>query len=313
MTSVALRARPAARRSPSRATARWSVGVTLPLLALFVLFNVVPVYELAKLSLQRWADVSSGRPAPLTLDNYGRMVGDPVFWKVLWNTVLFTVVRVPLGLALGLLVALAIQRTRLFRAVSITAWFSPFMTSLVAMAVVFTYLFNPTFGLVNDLLRALGLPGQGFLTDPDQALMTIMLVDLWKNVGFNVVVFLAGLNAIPVEYYDAAKVDGASSWQTLRRITVPLLSRTTYMLLVLGVITSMRVFVPVYMMSGFSLSSGGLGGPLNSTNVLTLQMYQVAFRFGDFGYASAIAMTLFAIVMAVTILQLRLLRTTWSY
>jgi multiple sugar transport system permease protein len=313
MTTVAAPVRVRTRRSPLRSTTRWSVGVALPLLGLFALFNIFPVYELVKLSLQRWSDVAAGRPAPLTLDNYVRMVNDPVFWKVLRNTVVFTLVRVPLGLVIGLAVALAIQRTRLFRTVSITAWFSPFMTSLVAMAVVFTYIFNPTFGLANDILRWFGLPAQGFLTDTNEALMTIMLVDLWKNVGFNVVIFLAGLNAIPQEFYDAAKVDGASRRQTLRRITLPLLSRTTYMLLILGVITSFRVFVPIYMMSGFSLSSGGLGGPLNSTNVLTLQMYQVAFRFGDFGYASAIAIVLFLIVVAVTIAQLRLLRTTWQY
>lgn len=313
MAIPAAAARPPRGRRGSIHPTRWHVGVLVPLLAVFVLFNVVPVVQLVNLSLRSWALQSSGAAAPLTLDNYRRMIHDPIFWQVLRNTVLFSVVRVPLGLVLGLLVALAIQRTQRFRTFAVAAWFAPFMTSLVAMAVVFTYVFNPTFGLVNDLLQAIGIGRQGFLTDPSQALWTILLVDLWKNVGFNVVIFLAGLSAIPAEYYNAAAVDGASRRRTLFDITLPLLSRTTYMLLVVGVITSMRVFVPVYMMSGFSLSSGGLGGPLNSTNVLTLDMYQQAFRFGDFGYASAVAVTLFTIVVLLTLVQLRLLRVRWEH
>jgi multiple sugar transport system permease protein len=291
----------------------WPYGVVVPLLAVFFTFNTLPVLRLFELSLLNWPDVVAGRGASFGLDNFRRLASDPVFLKVLGNTLLFTLIRVPLGLGLGLLAALAIQRTRTFRAFYTTAWFSPFMTSVVAMALVFTYLYNPTFGFFNYLLGLFGLPPQGFLRDPDQALLSIVLVDLWKSVGFNVVIFMAGLSGIPSDYYEAAAIDGASRSQTFRNVTLPLLSRTTYLLLLIGIITSMRVFVPVYMMTGFSLSAGGLGGPLNSTNVLTLYMYQSAFRFNDFGYAAAVAAVLFVLVLLVTLAQFRLLRTDWEY
>lgn len=291
----------------------WPYGVVLPLLVLFFTFNTLPVLRLFELSLLDWPDVVAGRGANFGLGNFRRLGEDPLFFKVLGNTLLFTLIRVPLGLAIGLVAALAIQRTRGLRALYTTAWFSPFMTSVVAMALVFTYLYNPTFGLFNALLDAVGLPPQGFLRDPSQALLSIVLVDLWKSVGFSMVIFMAGLSGIPDVYYEAASIDGATPWQTLRRITLPLLSRTTYLLLLIGVITSMRVFVPVYMMTGFSLSAGGLGGPLNSTNVLALYMFQSAFRFSDFGYAAAIAVVLFLLVLVVTLLQFRLLRTSWEY
>jgi len=296
-----------------RASLAWVYAVLLPLLTVFVIFNILPIFKLFDLSLHRWADVIAGRGAPWVLANFQRMAGDPTFWKVLNNTLVFSLIRVPLGMAIGLLIAVSIQRTSVFRGLYVAAWFSPFMTSAVAMALVFTYFYNPTYGLFNYLLDHLGIPPQSFLSSPAQALPSIIVVDLWRNVGFNVVIFLAGLSGIPAEYYDAAKVDGANPWRTLRSITLPLLSRTTYLLLVMGVIASMRVFVPIYMMTGFSLSAGGLGGPLNSTNVLTLYMYQAAFRFNDFGYASAIAVVIFALVLVVTLLQLRLLRVTWEY
>lgn len=298
---------------PRRRIRLWPYGVVVPLLAVFFTFNTLPVLRLFELSLLDWPDVVAGRGASFGLDNFRRLLSDPTFLKVLGNTLLFTLIRVPLGLGLGLLAALAIQRTRTFRAFYTTAWFSPFMTSVVAMALVFTYLYNPTFGFFNYLLGLFGLPAQGFLRDPDQALLSIVLVDLWKSVGFNVVIFMAGLSGIPSDYYEAAAIDGASRSQTFRNITLPLLSRTTYLLLLIGIITSMRVFVPVYMMTGFSLSAGGLGGPLNSTNVLTLYMYQSAFRFNDFGYAAAIAVVLFVLVLLVTLAQFRLLRTDWEY
>lgn len=291
----------------------WPYGVVVPLLAVFLTFSTLPLLRLFELSLLRWPDVVAGREASLGLSNFRRLAADPMFYKVLGNTLLFTALRVPLGLMIGLGVALLIERTATFRAFFTAAWFSPFMTSVVAMALVFTYLYNPTFGFFNYVLDLLGLPAQGFLRDPSQALFSIVLIDLWKSVGFNVVIFLAGLSAIPEDFYEAAGVDGANSLQTLRHVTLPLLSRTTYLLLTIGVITSMRVFVPIYMMTGFSLSAGGLGGPLNSTNVLTLYMFQAAFRFNDFGYAAAVAVVLFALVMVITLVQFRIQRTQWEY
>lgn len=291
----------------------WPYGVLVPLGAIFVLFNLLPLIGLFGLSFQNWSDVVADRSVSLTLDNYFQLIEDPVFYKTFANTALFTVVRVPLSLLLGLLVALGLRQTILFRPFFASAWFSPFMTSAVAIALVFSYLYNPSYGLFNYVLNLVGLPSQGFLQDPSQALLSIAFVDLWKNVGFNVVVFMAGLAGIPVEFDEVSRIDGASRLQNFWYITLPLLSRTSYLLLVIGVITSMRVFVTVYMMSGFSLSSGGLGGPLGSTRVLALYVYESAFRFNNFSYAAAIAIILFVVVLFVTVLQIRVLKPRWEY
>lgn len=290
----------------------WTYSVFIPLFSIFLLFNVAPLIKLFDLAFQSWARVVSGQAAQYDLSNFQRLAADAVFQKVVGNTLLFAALRVPLGLGLGLLIALAIDRTKLMRGLFIAAWFSPFMTSVVAMALVFTYFYNPTFGLFDFVLAKLGLGQLTFLQSPTQALPSIVLIDLWKTVGFNVVIFLAGLSAIPAEYYDAAHVDGATPWQAFTKLTLPLLSRTTYLLIVMNTITATRVFVPVYMMTGFNLSSGGLGGPLNSTNVMTLFMYESAFRFGDFGYASAAAVVLFAFVTSLTLVQLRFFRVEWD-
>ena len=291
----------------------WPYGVLLVFGSIFVVFNLIPLLRLFQLAFVRWSDVLAGRPLLPTLGNFQQLFADPIFWRAMQNTLAFTAIRVPLGLVLGLMVALAVQRSRVLRPIWTAAWFSPFMTSVVAMALVFNYLYNPTFGLFNHLLDLVGIPPQGFLRDPSQALISIAVVDLWKSVGFNVVVFMAGLAGVPDVYYEAAKIDGAGVWRTFTQVTLPLLSRTIYLLIIVGVITSMRVFVPIYVMSGFSLSSGGLGGPLNSTMVLTLYMYQSAFRFNEFGVAAASAVVLFVLVMVVTAFQFKVLRTKWEY
>lgn len=291
----------------------WPYNVLLPLLTVFATFSLYPLLRLFDLSLLNWPDVLAGRGTHRNLDNFHRLFVDSLFWTSAWHTALFAAVKVPLSVALGLAVALGIHRTKRMRSFYTAAWFSPFMTSAVAMALVFNYLYQPTFGLLNYLLETVGLPAQGFLRDPNEALLAIVAMDLWKTVGFTVVVFLAGLSGIPDSVYEASDLDGASRWQTLRTITIPLLSRTTYLLLAVGIITSFRVFVPVYVMSGFSLSAGGLGGPLNSTNVLTLYMYQAAFRFNDFGLAAASAVVLFGVVLIITLFQFKVLRTDWDY
>ena len=304
----------ARRRSRSSRIGRaWPYTVLIPLLAVFGLFSLFPLLRLFDLSLLNWPDVLAGRGTNRGIGNFERLFGDPLFWKSAWQTLLFAAVKVPLSLVIGLAIAMGIHRTKRMRAFYTAAWFSPFMTSAVAMALVFNYLYQPTFGLLNYLLESVGLPAQGFLRDPNQALFAIMAMDLWKTVGFSVVVFMAGLSGIPVSCYEAAEIDGASKWQVLRNITIPLLSRTTYLLLAIGIITSFRVFVPVYVMSGFSLSAGGLGGPLNSTNVLTLFMYQAAFRFNDFGLAAAAAVVLFVVVLIITLFQFKVLRTDWEH
>ncbi len=288
--------------------------ILIPLLAIFLIFQIWPIVKLLDLSLRNWGQVIAGQPSFAGLANFARMVADPIFWRVLGNTFEFTALRVPAGMVLGLVLALAIQRTLRLRGFYLAAFFSPYTTSIAAMALVFTYFYHPVYGLFNSILQQLGLPTMRFLSSTTEALPSIVLVDLWKTIGFTVVIFVAGLEGIPREFDDAAAVDGASAWQRFRYITFPMLLPTTYLLLLTNVISAMRVFVPVFMMTSITGNTRGtLGGPLNSTNVLTVYMYQSAFHYNDFGYASAIAMVLFFIVLGFTALQLRTLRVTWEY
>jgi multiple sugar transport system permease protein len=212
------------------------------MLVIFSLFQIWPVIKLFILSLQNWSDVLAGRGNSWTLNNYQHLLKDPVFWKVLKNTIVFTLIRVPLGLVIGLLIATAINRTIRLRGWYIGAFYSPIITSVVAMALVFSYFYHPVFGLFNYILSQLGLPTQKFLSDPKQALYCIILVDLWKSIGFEIIIFLAGLQAIPEEYYEATALEGANSFQSFWKITFPLLAPTTYLLIITDVISTMRIF-----------------------------------------------------------------------
>jgi multiple sugar transport system permease protein len=289
--------------------------IIIPLFLIFFVFQVWPVFKLFDLSLRNWARVLSDRPSFIGLTNYILLFKDPLFWQVFGNTIKFTLMRVPLGLAIGLLIALAINQTKRLRGFYVFAWFSPFMTSVVAMALVFTYFYNPTYGLFNTILMKIGLPTHSFLNSTEEALPSIMFVDLWKTVGFTVVIFLAGLQNIPQEYYDAASIDGAGVLQRFSKITIPLLSPTTYLLILMNIVTSMRVFTPVFMMTSIhgSVSGGGLGGPLNSTNVMTLYMYETAFQYSNFTYAATISVVLFLIVFVFTLIQFKFLQVNLEY
>lgn len=290
------------------------LSIVGPMLVLFFIFQVWPVYKLLILSFQNWFDVLAGKSDVWTLGNYQKLIADPVFWKVLKNTFIFTLVRVPVGLVIGLLMAMAINQTKKLRGVYVGAFYSPFLTSVVAMSLVFSYFYNPVFGLFNYILKYFGLPAQQFLSDTNLALICIVFVDLWKSIGFEIIVFLAGLQAIPDEYYAAASIDGANAFKRFRYITLPLLTPTTFLLIVSQMIFTMRIFTPIFVMTGITSASRGLiGGPLNSTNVLALYMYQAAFHLSDYSYASAIAMVLFGIVVLMTIFQFRVLRVSWEY
>jgi ABC-type sugar transport system permease subunit len=286
----------------------------VPLLAVFLVFQVWPIISLFNLSFREWQDVLARKPSFVGLANFQRLVKDPAFWQVLGNTFKFTALRVPIGMVLGLVFALAIDHTRHLRGLYVGAFFSPYMVSAVSMAFMFTYFFQPQYGLFNFVLGRFGIPSQRFLLSTTQALPSIVFVDLWKNFGFTMVIFLAGLQSIPREFHESAAVSGAGAWQTFWRITFPMLTPTTFLMLLTNVIVAMRVFVPVFVMTSLTaVSRGSLGGPLNSTNVFAVQMYQEAFNYSDFTYAAAVGVVLFIIVFALTILQLRTLRVRWEY
>jgi multiple sugar transport system permease protein len=224
---------------------------------------------------------------------------DEAFHAALRNTLYYCAASVPLGTALALGLALLMNRRWAGMGLFRTIFFVPSLVSGVAIVLVWGWLFNPRYGAINGLLGALGLPQPGWLTDPRWAMPTIVLLGLW-SIGGIVVIYLAGLQTVPVELYDVARIDGAGRWSTFRHITLPLVSPITFFLLVVGTIGSLQVFAPTYILTE--------GGPENSTLTLPLYIYQNAFSWQKYGYASALTVVLICVALSLTLMQLLLAR-----
>jgi multiple sugar transport system permease protein len=235
----------------------------------------------------------------VALGNYIDLLGTAMFWKSLWNTTYFVILGVPLSIAASLGAALLLNAPAArFKALFRTALFAPVVTTLVAVAVIWRYLFHTRYGLVNYGLAHLGIDPIDWLGDPHWAMPTIVLFAVWKNFGYNMVIFLAGLQAIPQDLYEAARIDGANRWQQFRHITLPMLGPV---LLVVGVITIsgyFQLFAEPYVMTR--------GDPLQSTVSVLYFMFEEGFKWWNLGRASAVAFMLFLIILAVTTLMLRL-------
>jgi len=293
----------------------------LPALAVVVVFRIVPILSSFLASLTEY-DIG-GFHGFTGIDNYARMFSDARFWSSVSNTVFFVLGVVPLGIAIPLFLALLLRGKLFAKGFYRTVYFLPVVTSAVAVSVVWTWLFNPEVGPLNSVLAALGMDPlmwlreprgvfdmllsplgvslPGVLAGPSLALVSLMIVSVWKSIGYNTVLFLAGLENIPGEYYEAARLDGARRLAIFRHVTWPLLSPTTYYVLIMSTITSFQTFALVYVMTP---PPGG--GPLGTTNLLVFYLYQKAFDRFDIGYASAISVFLFVVLLGLTILQRRL-------
>lgn len=279
---------------PRRSKNIWGWEFIAPALLLITLFVVVPCIWGIGMSFSQFDGISS--PRYVGIENYARMKGDPLVWTTLLNTALFVVLTLPTGLALSLAIAMALhQKWFLGRSWMRAIYFLPNVTSLAAVAFVWEWLLNPEYGLINAGLRAVGMKGLGWLSDPSLAMPTVATVSVWHGLGFGVLIYLSGLRSIPEEVLEAAKIDGAGAWQSFRHVTWPLLTPTTMFLTMMGVIGGFQVFQSVYIMTG--------GGPLDKTRVYLFYLWQTAFQNLDFGYASAMAVLLFAIVMTLTLIQ----------
>jgi len=267
-----------------------------PALALIAGFFLLPVAASMLLSLTDFdiyaiADRSNLRVVGIA--NYLQLTRDPLFWRALVNTAVFVVVATPLSIAISLVAALlvtaaAVRLAGLFR----TLFFVPVVTSLVAVAVVWRYLYHPRFGLLNYGLGLLGVAPHDWLGDPRLALPAIIVLAVWKNFGFNMVVFMAGLQSIRPSLYEAASVDGAGRWAQFRHITLPMLRPTTVFVTLMTLIGNFQLFAEPYIMTR--------GGPSNSTLSVVLYMYDQGFRWWNLGYAAALAFVLFAIILVVS-------------
>ncbi len=281
--------------------------LALPL-AFFLFIRIVPTISALQVSFYQWDMLSDERPF-VGLNNFQTLAGDQVFRTALGNTLKYVVLGVPIGLVLALAIALALTRIRHLAGLFRTLYFVPFVTSLVAVSWVWRWLLQPQRGSINELLGAIGIPSQPFLQSTSQALPSIVAVNVWHDLGFQIVIFLAGLHAIPDVYYEAARLDGASRWALFRHITLPLLNPTVVFLAVTSAISSLQVFTQIQ-----NMSAQGTGGPLNSTLSLVLYVYQKAFGGAyQMGYAAAMTVVLFALILVVTLLQLRFLSRRYEY
>jgi len=273
----------------------WAALFLLPNLLGFLVFILLPLIASFGLSFTSWDLLTPIKW--IGLGNYKTLISDQVFWKVLWNTIYFTIGNVPVGIILSLFLAIALNQKikgiTIFRAV----YFLPVISSTVAVAVVWQWLYNPQFGLLNYLLSLVGIDGPNWLSSTTWAMPAVIITSIWRGLGFNMVLFLAGLQGIPETYYDAAKIDGANWWALFKNITVPLLSPTTFFVVVISIINSFQVFDLIYVMTA--------GGPARSTSVLVHYLYQNAFQYFKMGYASAIGYVLFFLVFIVILIQLK--------
>jgi len=237
-------------------------------------------------------------------ENYQKMLTDKVFWKVFGNTFLYLIIGLPVTLLLSFAVAYYLDQIRFMHGFIRGLYFIPYLTTAVAMAWVWRWGYQPVpIGILNQILTDFGLPQQPFLRAPSQALASVLAPAIWAGLGFQVIIFLAGLRGIPDTYYEAARIDGVGKWATLWEITLPLLRPTILFLVVLTSISLLRIFDQVY-----NMTVGGQGGPLNSTRPLVLNIYNSAFRDFDMGYATAQTMVLFIVLLVITMVQLRLMR-----
>lgn len=266
-----------------------AVFFLLPVLAAFVLsLTDFDLYGLADLRNVRFVGI----------DNYVQLLHTPLFWKALWNTLVFVVLGVPLSIAASLGAALLVNSKLawlkpLFR----TAFFTPVVTSMVAVAVIWRYLYHTRYGFINYALDAIHLGPVEWLGDPRTAMPAIVLFAVWKNFGYNMIIFLAGLQSIPSELYEAAALDGARRPAMLRHITLPALAPTMFMVSLLTMTGYFQLFAEPYVMTQ--------GGPVQSTVSVLYLMYEQGFKWWNLGSATAVAFVLFALLFCVTLLQLR--------
>jgi multiple sugar transport system permease protein len=289
-------ARTKRRRTRRQAVEGWVF--ILPVVVGILAFQLVPVLVSVYASFTNWTGLN--RPRFVGLDNYLRMPSDPLFAETVLNTLYFSIGYIPLSIVIGLLLALLchgrLRGMRFFR----TAFFVPYVVNIVAVSLVWFWFYAPTQGVINGLLSTVGIQGPEWLTDPAWAMPAVILVSVWQGVGYPMIILLGGLQGIPTSLTEAATIDGAGPLRRLWSVTLPLLSPQLFFLTITQTIASFQIFGIIFVMTE--------GGPAGATTVYIYYLYQNAFAFGRMGYASALAMVLFAFIGLITFVQWRLQR-----
>jgi len=267
-----------------------------PVIIWFLVFNLFPIVIGLGLSVTDWNILAP--PNFIGLANYVKMPSDPLFWTAMFNTLYFAVVSVGLGTIAALGLALALNQQLRFLAIYRTLFFLPAVTALIAVSMVWRWLYDTEYGLINWVLSLVAIPPLRWLDDPRLAMLAVIMMSVWRSVGFNTIILLAGLQGIPNEYQEAASIDGAGRWNRFLHITLPLVSPSTFFVAVNSLIGAWQVFDQVWAMTQ--------GNPENSTVTIVFLIYQNAFAWGKTGYASALAYVLFLVIMIFTWAQFRL-------
>jgi multiple sugar transport system permease protein len=279
----------------------------MPATAVLIVFHFFPAFYAAYISL--FNTNLLGRWQFLGMGNYIEMFKDPDFIKSVVNTVIYVLGTVPTGLALALAIAYLLNQKIRASGFFRTAYFLPYVTPVVAISIVWMWIYKEdSAGMLNSIINLFGGSSQRWLMDPNWSMFALVLMSVWRHLGYNVIIFLAGLQNIPQEYYDAAAIDGARGWKLFSYITWPLLSPTTYFLTVISVIGSFQVFTQAYV-----LWPGGGGGPLKTTLVVVKYLYDVGWGEFRFGYASAIGYFLFFVIFLLTLVQRKALGSKVYY
>ena len=273
-------------------------------MALLVVFVLLPALWIFWLSFQRW-DLVSGTSDYLGTANYERLLlRDDVFRKAFWQTIYFVAGTVPVSMGLGLFLAVALNRAMPLRDLLRTLVFTPYVLPVVSTALIFSFIYHPDVGVLNAALQAVGLPKVHWLDSPRAIMPAIILYSVWQHTGYNTVIFLAGLSNLPPDLEEAARVDGARAWTRFWRITWPLLSPTTYFVLLINLVASFKVVQPVLIFtSGVGGATAGGGGPDKAAETIGYYLYVQAFSFFHAGYAAAISVILFLIILLITGIQ----------
>lgn len=294
---------------------RWSYLFILVPMTLFVVFEAYPLIQTFVLSTQEWSLLRP--PEPVGLDNYTELFGDRVFWKAMRNTFFFAAGVVPANLIISLFLAVLIfPLSRKAQTFFKAAFYLPAVASLVVVSLIWRWLFDPAYGLINYFLETVGLPTSLFLASSKAALPSIMFMVIMVGIGASLILLLAAMNGIPKELYETAILDGASPWRKFWHITLPLIRPTILFLVVVGTIEAFREFTTIFIMTsaGPGSGSGGAGGgPNYATTTMVFYIFRLGFRLNKFGVASALATVLFGIIFIVAFIQFRMLRSEIEY
>lgn len=299
----------------------------LPALAVILVFRFYPILQAVRMSFFKWG--MAGPLHPVGLGNFGRLLADAKFYQSLGNTFWYVLFVVPLTIIISLLFAQLLNQKIAGRGIYRTVYYLPVVTSIVAVSVVWKWIFNPDRGILNAMFHLIGIDGlkwlndargifaiilsplpvelPGFLAGPSIALCALIIMAIWHNIGYCVIIALAGLQNVPEQYYEAARIDGAGAWTTFRRITLPLISPTVFYLIVTQSIFAFNTFTPVYVMTQPP------GGPLGTTKLVVFYLYEQAFKLWNLGYANAIAFVIFIIIFFMTQFQKRFIESRVHY